>query len=253
MKRLTIDHGFCGFAVASAVLASSASAAPPLVTDDAGVVSKGAAEFTIAYEGETRDSGDSAAAPSVEVEYGVRDGLQVAVGVGRAVVDAPGESSRSDFDAISLESKWQFYADDNIAIAVVPAYSFPLSSSSTDRGIIEDVRVLSLPAVVSWESGNWNADAQVAYDMTSTGPNAWFAGLAGGYQATESVKLLAEVYQTRVVGEDADETNWNVGVDLAVGESLALLAAFGGNLDSDLDATDELDTTFFLGFRYETE
>ena len=228
-------------------------AGPPLATDDAGVLSQGGWEYTLAYEAETRDSGDSASAPSLEVAFGFSDDFQASVSIGRAEVDEPGESSRSDFDAIGFEAKWKFYAEDNVSVALAPSYSFPLTSSSKNRGIVDDVNVLGLPVIASWESGNWTVDGQAAYDLTSTGPNAWFAGVAGGYQASETLRLLAEVYQTRTVGEDEDETNWTVGFDFAVSEGLALLGSVGGNLDSDLDSADELDSTFYLGFRYETE
>jgi len=228
-------------------------AGPPLATDDAGVLSAGGWEYTLAYEAEQRDAGDSAAAPSLEVAYGYTDDFQASVSIARAIVDEPGSGSRSDFDALGFEAKWQFYAEGNTAVALVPSYSFPLTNSSTDRGIIDDVRVLSLPVVASWESGNWTTDAQFAYDVTSTGPNSWFAGIAGGYQAADRIKILAEVYRTKSSGENDEETNWTLGFDVGVGEGLALLASVGGSLDSDFAAADELDNTFYLGFRYETE
>jgi len=178
---------------ASVLAAFSVQAGPPLATDDSGVLPTGGWEYTLAYESEQRDVGDTAIAPGLEIAYGFSDVLQGAVGIARVEIDEPGAGSRSDFDAIGFELKWQFYADEQISAALAPAYAFPLTSSSTDRGIVEDVRVLSLPAIVSWESGNWTADAQLAYDMTSSGPNGWFAGLAGGYQATDRVRLLAEV------------------------------------------------------------
>ncbi|NND53505.1 MAG: hypothetical protein HKN56_00855 [Gammaproteobacteria bacterium] len=230
----------------------SAIAGPPMATDDAGVLAQGGWEYTLAYEAEQRDSGDSASAPSLEVAYGFNDELQGSVSIARATVDEPGSGSRSDFDAIGFEGKWQFYAQDNLSLAAVPSYSLPLTSSSTDRGIVDDVRVLSLPVVASWEQGAWTLGGQVAYEAASSGPNAWFGGIAGGYQASEALKLLAEVYQTRTVGADEDETNWTLGVDVAVAEGLAFLASVGGSLDSDLPDADELDQTWYLGFRYET-
>lgn len=226
-------------------------AGPPLATDDAGVLSQGGWEYTLAYEAETRDSGDSASAPSLEVAYGFSDSFQASISVGRAVVDEPGVDSRSDFDAIGAEAKWQFYAKDNVAIALAPSYSLP-HKWSRDRGIVDNLRVLGLPIIASWESGGWTTDAQLGYDVTSSGPNSWFAGIAGGYQATDSIKLLAEVYRTKSSGKDDEETSWTVGFDLAVGEGLALLGSFGGSLESDLDSSEELDQTFYLGVRYET-
>jgi len=228
-------------------------AGPPLATDDAGVLTKGGWEYTLAYVADKRDAGDSANAPSLEIAYGFSDEFQGSVFIGRVEIEEPGESSRSDFDAIGFEGKWQFYADDSFAVAFVPAYSFPLTDSATDRGIVDDVRVLSLPAVVSWTSGDWTLDGQAVYNLTSTGPNAWFAGVAGGYLATDRIRLLGEVYRAASIGEDDEETNWNVGFEVSVREGLALLASFGGSLDSDFAGADELDNAFYLGFRYDTQ
>ena len=108
-----------------------ALAGPPLVTDDAGVLSKGGWEYTLAYEAETRDAGDDAVAPGLEVAYGFSDDFQGSVTIARAVVDEPGESSRSDFDAIGFEAKWQFYSNDDFSVAVAPSYSFPLTRLRT--------------------------------------------------------------------------------------------------------------------------
>jgi len=234
------------------LLSAPVVAGPPLVTDDPGVLAQGHWEYTFAFEGDKRDVGDGYVAPGLEGAYGFTDAMQGSVTVARTVIDEPGASSRSDFDAIGFEYKWQVYARDSIAISVAPAYALPLTSSSHQRGIIEDVNVLSLPVIASYETGPWAINVQVAYEATSSGPNAVFAGLATGYALNESLQLLAEVYTVRVSGEKADETNWNVGVDYGLSDALALLFSYGSSLSSDFSSMEELDEAFFLGFRYET-
>lgn len=231
----------------------SAFAGPPLATDDPGVLGQGGWEYTLAVEGDKRDAGDGFVAPGLEVAYGFTDAMQGSVSIARALVDEPGSSKRSDFDAVGFEFKWQLYSEDNVAVSIAPAYGFPLTSSSTDRGIVDDVNVLSLPVIASYESGPWSFFAQAAYEATSSGPNGKFAGLATGYALNENLQLLAEVYTVRVSGEDADENNWNVGLDYALQDDLALLFSFGSSLSSDLPSMEELDHAFFLGLRYATE
>lgn len=227
-------------------------AGPPLVTDDPGVLAQGRWEYTLAFEGDKRDAGDGYVAPGLGVAYGFTDSMQGAVGIARTVIDEPGSSRRSDFDAIGFEFKWQLYAQDSIAVSIAPAYALPLTSSSHQRGIIEDVNVLSLPVIASYETGPWAFNVQLAFEATSSGPNASFAGLATGYALKDNLQLLAEVYTVRVSGEKADETNWNVGVDYGLSDALALLFSYGSSLSSDFPAMEELDEAFFLGLRYET-
>lgn len=239
----------------AALLFASAAvvAGPPLVTDDPGVLEQGGWEFTLAVEGDRRDAGDGFVAPGLEVAYGFSDRMQGSVSIARAVVDEPGDNSRSDFDAIGFEFKAELYSNDSVAVSVAPAYSFPLIGSSTDRGIVDDVNVLSLPVIASYGTGPWAFNVQLAYEATSSGPNAGFAGLAGGYAVNDSLTLLAEVYTTRISGEDEDENNWNIGAEYALNEELALLLSYGGSLSSDLAAMDALDEAFFLGLIYVPE
>lgn len=234
------------------LFSTSVLAGPPLVTDDTGVLGQGGWEFTLAIEGDKRDAGDGFVAPGLGIAYGFFDTMQGSVSIARAVVDEPGSDSRSDFDALGFEVKWQLYSDDNIVVTVAPAYSFPLNSSSTDRGIVDDVNVLSLPVIASYETGPWAFNVQLAYEATSSGPNGKFAGFAAGYALNDRLQLLAEVYTVKVSGEKADESNWNVGVDYAVRDDLALLFSYGSSLSSDLSSMEELDEAFYLGLRYET-
>lgn len=232
----------------------TAQAGPPMATDDPGVLPEGGWEYTLAIVGEETNGGSEGySAPQLEVAYGFSDTVQGAVIIGRAVVDEPGESSKSDFDALGFELKYLLYQGEKTAVALAPAYSFPLTSSSTDRGIIEDVRVASLPAIASYETGNWSFNTQVAYEIASSGPNATFAGLAAGYALNEHLMLLAEVYNTQVSGEDEDQTNWNIGLDWTMPNDIALLLSYGSSLNSDLPDEEELDQAFFVGLRYATE
>ena len=226
---------------------------PPLVTDDTGVLDQGGWEFTLAAEADKRDVGDSFVAPGLEVAYGFGNTMQGSVSVGRAVIDDPDVSSKSDFDAITFEWKWLFYEGEKIAVAIAPSYALPQNNSSTDRGIIDDARVASLPVIASYRTDKWALSVQLAYEIPSTGDKAVFAGAAAGYALTEALQLLAEIYKVEVSGDRADETNWNIGFDYGLSDELALLFSFGGNLSSNLSKEDELDQAFFLGFRYQTD
>lgn len=227
-------------------------AGQPLVSDDAGVLAKGGWEYQLWVEQDIRDAGDGWLAPAAEVAYGFSDRTQSSVSIARVVVDEPGADKRSDFDAIGFELKSQVYSGEQWSLAVAPAYAFPLTSSSTDRGLVDDIRVLSLPLIATWESGNWSVDASIAVDVPSSGNKATFAALAGGYLITERWKLLAEVYRVDVSGAREDETNFNIGFDFALSEGLALLFSAGSGLSSNLPQADELDRAVFLGIRYDT-
>jgi len=239
-------------ALVALIYSNMSVAGQPLVTDDAGVLDKGGWEFQLWVEQDKRDAGEALLAPAGEVAYGFTDRLQGAVSMARIEIDAPGLDSRSDLDALGLELKALLYAGEQWSLAFAPGYAFPLKSSSTDREIIEDVRVASLPLIATWEQGKWAVDANIAVEIPSSGNRVTFAGVAAGYQVLNNLKLLAEVYRFEVSGSGGDETNFNVGFDYAVNDNLAFLFSVGSGLNSNLDRLEELDRATFLGFRYET-
>ena len=144
-----------------------ANAAPPLVTDDAGVVELGGWEYILSATGESRPAVDSAELPALEVSYGIAESMQLTGVIARQVDEERASSSRSGWGNAEIAYKWRFYGDDENALAFAPAYSFPVSSSSRIRGLVEDIRVLSLPLVGTIVRGNWEFSAQASLDISS--------------------------------------------------------------------------------------
>jgi len=239
----------------------SAIAAPPLVTDDAAVVPEGGWEYIASVSGESRAAVDSTELPAMELSYGIADSMQVTAAVARQVEEPRAGDSRSGWGYAGLGYKWRFVGDDSAALAIAPAYTFPVNRSSRIRGLIEDIRVLSLPLIGTIARGRWEFSAQASFDITSDDANGIGYGLAAGYAATDSLTLLAEIYgeefsgdQTIVSGQKVDDgiTNWRAGLAWEFQPSFSLLAAWGGNIQSNLPPEDKLDYEYFLGLQYNT-
>jgi hypothetical protein len=66
------------------------------------------------------------------------------------------------------------------------------------------------------------------------------------------LRVLGEVWGVDLVNDGASEgfLNWRTGIEWAIGGSFALLAAFGGNVWSQLDPADELNNDFYIGLQY---
>jgi hypothetical protein len=238
-----------------------ANGAPPLVTDDAAVVPLEAWEYILSATGESRPAVDSGELPSLEVSYGFAKSMQITGVVARQVIDERGSDSRSGWGNAAIAYKWRFYGDDDNALAFAPAYSFPLKSSSRLRGLVEDIRILSLPLVGTVARGAWEFSAQASLDIASTSTNGIGYGLAAGYAVTEAINLLAEIYGEELSGDeqifsgntvDDGITNWRAGLTWEFIPGYSLLAAWGGEIESELPAEDRLDYEYFLGFQYNT-
>jgi hypothetical protein len=236
-------------------------AAPPLVTDDAAVIPVGSWEYILSTASESRLAVDSAELPSLEVSYGFAESMQLTGIIARQVVNERSRSSRSGWGNAELGYKWRFYGEDNAALAFAPGYSFPVNSSSRIRGLVEDERVLSLPLLGTIARGRWEVSGQVSLDITSNSTNGIGYGVATGYALTETLNLVAEIYgeefsgdQQIFSGEKVDDgiTNWRAGLTWEFRPGINLLAAWGGNINSNLPAEDELDYEYFLGLQYNT-
>jgi outer membrane receptor protein involved in Fe transport len=225
------------------------------------VLDPGGWEVIVGFSGESRPTVDSAELPGVEVSYGFYENMQLTGFVARQTLDEDGESSKSGWGQGAIGYKWRFYDKNGNALAFAPEYSFPLSGSSKFRGLVEDLRVLSLPLVGSIERGNWEFTAQASFDLTSKSVNGLGYGVWAGYSVTESLQLLAEIYGEEFSGErdetgekiDEGVTNWRLGLSWGFAEGFNLLAAYGGHLRSDLPSEDKLDYDYFLGLQWETE
>lgn len=240
-------------AAAGFLCVQAATAAVPTATDDTGLAAVGEWEFTVFATGESRDAGDSYELPVVEVETGITDKLAVFVAGARQVEDKKGESSSSGWGNAEVGFKYLAFDQDNIRVAIVPTYSAAIKTSSTRRGLVEDIDVFSLPLVASYENNNWTFTGSVAYDMTSTSEDGIFYGFWTGYQAGDWF-LLAEIYGEEVSGSDAATTNARLGFEWEFVEETNLLFSVGTNLANDgLDDDEfdnELDYEFFLGLRW---
>jgi hypothetical protein len=248
---------------------ASVNAGPPLVTDDTGIVPLGEWQFIGSLQGEFRPATDSAALPSFEVTYGVFQDMNLTAVVARQYVKDKGEPSATGLGEGQINFKWLFYDSDRdssegVTMVISPIYSFPLNSSSRILGLVEDVRVFSMPVIGSLVRGRWEFVGSFSYDYASgsSSVDGFGYGLFALYNTTDSLQLMAEIYGSELSGDAFVEaglnyaegfTNWRLGALWEMGKGYSLLAAFGGPIYSDLPADEELDYDFFLGLQYDTE
>jgi hypothetical protein len=211
-------------------------------------------EFTVFATRASRDAGVDYELPAVEVETGLTENTSVSVEAARQVVDERGQSSNSGWGNAAVAFKWRFYNDDGKALVFNPSYSTALSKTSTRRGLIEDINVLTLPLIASYETGAWTYTGELAYSMTSTSIDSIGYGFWTGYQANDDWLLLAEIYGEELSGDNDDGgvTNFRLGFEYGVADSAAILFSVGSRISSDLPADEKLDSEFFVGFRWVT-
>lgn len=239
-------------ASAASLCMNAAIAGPPMVTDDTGTAAPGVLEIIAYAAGESRDAGESVEGPAVDLAYGLSDTVEVSLTIPRQRVKDTGEASIKGWGEATAGLKWRFLEGENTALAVAPSLSMPLSRSSTIIGLVEDTTVFTLPLLASATLGRWEFLGNVGYSIGSRNLDAFSLSMSTGFSLTADVRLLGEVWGVDFVNDGASEgfLNWRLGVEWGLNERLALLAAYGGSVWTQLDEGDELNEDYYLGLQY---
>jgi hypothetical protein len=100
--------------------------------------------------------------------------------------------------------------------------------------------------------GRWEFTGNLGYSIGSRNLDAVSLGLSTGYDLTQDVRLLAELWGVDFVDDGASKgfLNWRTGIEWIAGKRVALLAAYGGEVWSQLQAEQALNYDYYLGFQY---
>lgn len=238
--------------VAALLCTNTTIAGPPMVTDDTGTAAPGVLEIIAYAAGESRDSGDSVQGPALDLAYGLNEILEVSLTIPRQRVRNAGQSSIRGWGEASAGLKWRLLQGENSALALAPSLSVPLSTSSTIIGLVEDTTVFNLPVLASVTLGRWEFTGNLGYSIGSRNLDALSLGLSTGYDLTQDIRLLAELWGVDFVDDGASKgfLNWRAGIEWSASKRFALLAAYGGEVWSQLGPTDELNHDYYIGFQY---
>lgn len=228
-------------------------AGPPLTIDDPGILQPGGLEIILAADGAKTDAIKTYDFPVLDTSLGLTENIQMSVVLPLQKIDEPGEPSKTDMGYGEVGVKWRFFKNDSTELAFAPAYSVPLNDGSTVRGVIDDIRILNLPLLAGWEYGDWSILAQVAYAISSKSGNGWDYGVAGGYQLTAKLQLLAEIYGATGSRASQTDVNYNLGFDYGFTEQFHLLVSARSKLFSDLPSEERLKYGWFVGLQWFTK
>jgi len=210
LKRETALVAAC---CATILLAGTAQAAHPLITDDAGTMGTGntLVEFNGQYD---HDNYEGVKTKTHELEVAVTYGLTEAVDFVVAVPytawstrsEEDGKLSADGIGDTSMEFKWRFYEQDGLSLAVKPGMSLP--TGDDDEGLGAGKATYQLYFVGTQEVGPWAFHLNLAYirgnNTADERDNLWHASLASDFALTKGLHLVANIGTERnpAKGED---------------------------------------------------
>lgn len=198
-------------AIIMLVLAGTAFAAHPLITDDTGTQGRGNltleinSEFSSDKETEdeitTKETGGEVASI---VSYGLTDTADVVLGLPYQWVkvqeDGDTAADEDDISDMSLEIKWRFYEKDGLSFALKPGITFP--TGDVDKGLGNGKASYGLTLITTKEIEPWAFHLNIGYmhneykleeDKEANRMNIWHASLATQVEVIKDLTAVANI------------------------------------------------------------
>jgi len=200
MKKRHLAAALLGSALLAA--GTTAQAAHPLITDDAGTMGTGhyQVEFNAQYD-HTDEEGvrEKNQELAVAVTYGLTDTVDLVVALPYTAWsikdDVEGKTSESGIGDASLEVKWRFYEQDGLGLALKPGMTLP--TGDDDEGLGAGKATYQLFFIGTRELAPWAFHLNLGYlrsnNTAAERENLWHASLAGEVEVTEDLRLVANI------------------------------------------------------------
>jgi hypothetical protein len=202
-----------------------AQGGPPMLTDDPGTPGPGAWEINLALVHRQAGAARDSELPSLDINYGVGDRIQLNAEAGWNWSDSPSTGPRSGFGDYSFGSKIRFVDDlDGWQMSTYPRIGF----ENGDEGRTTNV---FLPLEFQREFGKWGVDFEFGHEFHSGARDVWVAGVVAGRSVNESLDWAAELHGSGDGSSTGSDLVANVGARVMHGKTGVLMLSIGRELE----------------------
>jgi len=183
------------------VLAGTAFAAHPLITDDTGTQGKGKFQFELngEYRHESEDGAtDNTTAVAGMLSYGATDKLDIVLGIPYQSIrtkDSGDTNSEDGISDVSIELKWRFYDSDGLSFALKPGTTFPTGDEG--KGLGAGKMTYSMFFIATKEIKPWAVHLNLGYIRNENNgderKNLWHASVAGEVEVMKNLKVVGNI------------------------------------------------------------
>lgn len=218
------------------LLSDAAFAGPPFVTDDPETLEKNAWEVNYAVSKTWRDSGASAAIPSIDINYGLTPDIQLHAQP-RYSYEYESGSKIFGFDNTEVGVKYRF-SDQNIQNQHIMLGIYPMLQLPSGNKKLGDTRgktQLFLPIWAQFDTEKWNVYGGTGYRINQSlnSKNSWFLGLTTLYKVHEDLRLGGEIYSESATEHQGNSgSGFNLGGIYNMTPDYHLLFSFGQALNN---------------------
>jgi hypothetical protein len=222
----------------SAAPALHAQGAPPMLTNDPDTPGDHHWEINIIGLFEQSPTLHHSEAPTLDLNYGVGERIQLTYEIAWFTDTSPGEPTESGPGDSTVGVKWRFYdaGEHGSKVSLFPQVTFENpGSSSKEKGLVDDGTTVILPFEFSREIGPLILVAEASPILNISRANQWFGGINLAHEFNERFALGAELYCTASKDFSRSELIGNVGAHYILTEHHTLLIAIGRDLHNHFD------------------
>lgn len=222
------------------VIAGTAFAAHPLITDDTGTQGKGKFQLEInGGYGHTRDDGVTTLTTQLAttLTYGPSDTLDIIVGLPfqhTRIEGSGGVTKGNGISDLCLEAKWRFYEKDGLSFAIKPGLTLP--SGDEEKGFGSGKATYHMFFIGTKEIKPWAFHLNIGYirnkNKLDENKNLWHASLASTVEVMKDLKLAGNIGMERNTDRSLNIPNAFIlgGVIYSISENLDIDFGVKGGL-----------------------
>ncbi len=205
-----------------------------MITDDPGTPGNSKWEINLAVTFEHRPGEILLDLPTIDLNYGVGEHIQLTLQSGPVVLKRRGHGAIGGFDGTEAAVKWRFLDEETsgVDVSMFPRVIFNVAQSSVRRGLAEDGTAFQIPFQVSKSFGRWHADAEFGPLARNVGRSECLYGIVGGFDLAKGTMIMTELHGTSRMNFSKDVLTGNVGLRHDFTETRILIVSLGHEIRS---------------------
>ena len=225
-KRLLLIIAILGFSPTAA-----AQGGPPLITDDTGTPGDGKWENNFAVVVSSAPDQKVVRAPSVDLNYGFGEHIQLNYQVGVIQRIAPSLARDPGLTQQVIGAKWRFLdsakEDDGLSLSTYPKIGWHGPGSSPNPDLTPNEVQSELPIELRLGLGATAVTTELGRAFLKAVPDSWFYGAAAALSPTKGLTLNFEVHGECDASRKESEWLLNLGSHVEVSEAVDVIVAVG--------------------------
>lgn len=224
------------FIIVTLFLSESVFAGAPFVTDDPEPVKKNDFEVNYAVNKTWVDGSISAVLPSIDINYGYLDNVQLHM-QSHYTYQTGGGNSQSGFDNTEIGVKYRFIHQENsqaeLMLGIYPMLQLPTGNKKL--GNASGRTQLFLPIWAQVNTDKWTLYGGTGYRINNyiLAKNSWFLGATALYEVTDNFKIGAELFRESAAAQGEQySSGFNVGGIYNISKDYGLLFSAGHALNN---------------------